>query len=221
MDAKELEHLTELVTRRVLETLGKMHETVPQGATETWRMLVIGVPSRIPGEYIGSAILCPVEDYRSSSDILRYQKVLVERLTLTQLADIVAGRETDKACSAVLQALLQGVEVWMLEDAPPHRRSLRCNSGALCQMLENYVQTLLRFGVRLLPGSGTPSLDARSAVMEYKSEKSGLITEAEALRLAERGERELRLPAGTILTPSARDVFVRTRVALVWEPPVE
>jgi propanediol utilization protein len=50
-----------------------------------------------------------------------------------------------------------------------------------------------------------------------KLPKAKLITESEAKRLAGAGSMQVSLPRGTLLTPSAKDVFLHSRCTIVFE----
>lgn len=208
MSDQELERLVDTVTRQVLAVLRQ------RGLLEEHeeRLLVIGTAEGVPEPLRCRYALCGIEDYRASQSIRSYRRVIVTELTVNQLADIAQGRSSDAESHAVIQALLHGVEVLILSGALPHRRFAGIGSTGLCRLLEGYAHTVEAFGVRLLesespasPPAGRPG-GRMPIAAGFDARRSRLVTEAEALDLARAGGA-VHLPAGTVLTPSAWDVF--------------
>lgn len=227
MERQEMEQIVEQVTRQVLATLGQSRDR--DAHTEGLpKVLVVGGTCReVPGEYRQNAAVLDVEDYRTNRNILRYDRVLIARLTITQLADIAQGRIGDEVSCAVVHALLNGVETLLLEDALPFRKFSGKGSTALYQLLESYVQTLQVFGVKPAarkapppePEARPPKYAAPPVQVPRGSAVPNaalLITEAEALVLVKQG-KTVSVPAGAIITPAAKDVFAQARVELIRE----
>ena len=229
MSQPNMEQLITLITRQVVQALSQQESPCACAQTEGHsKLLVLGDCSiQLPDELCRNAVIHDVEDYKTNRNILRYQKVVITRLTITQMADIALGREGDEVSSAVLQALLNGVDVTMLENAPEFRQYSGKGSTALYHLLEGYAQTLLVFGVKTFkPGPKTEPLPAKPAkfspppvpapVGSAVPNIGRLITEADALALVKTGST-VHIPAGSILTPSARDVFAQSKVTLVQD----
>jgi len=212
-----MEELVRLVTERVMEALNsenKLSEAQNEGKK---KCLVLGGMENIPETLVQDRILLDVKDYETIQNILRYSRVLITKLTLRQLADIAAGRPGDSLSCAVCQALLQGVEVLMLEGAAPHRAHAGKGSTAFYRMLEGYMNTLQVFGVKLI---------GKESALNYAPEKkqgepvrcevtgTKLITEEIALRLAKKAQ-EIVVPSGTLLTPAAMDVLKEARITII------
>ena len=51
----------------------------------------------------------------------------------------------------------------------------------------------------------------------FPAQDSRLITESDALKLAAGAKDEVKLPANSILTPLAKDVFTRAKLKVVLE----
>lgn len=224
MNDFHLEQLVEAVTRQVLATIHSGEQTAAANEGKE-KLLVIGDPSCIPEHLTRNAVVCSLEDYEKVRNIHRYQRILIERLTLTQLADISMGRDAEAASCAVTQALLNGVDVWMLETGLPHRKFAGKSGSSFYQMLEGYVRTLLVFGIKLI-GEDKLCLRAEKPAVPAKFQPPAvptpkktmqpnadrLITEAVAIKMIDQAKEEIVLPASTILTPAALDVFAQARI---------
>lgn len=220
MREQEMEQVVAAVVRQVLAALdagAPAAKAIEEGRD---RYLVIGDPSEVPAKLRGQAVLTGSGENGACANVLRYQKVIIAQLELIQLVDIAQGRPSDEACSAVLEALLSGIEVVMLETALPHRGYAGKSSTGLYALLEGYVRSIQGFGVKLL----TRERLAEPAVkpvrppkhqapppapvpMSAKPNTERLITERIAIALAAEAEGTVTLARDAILTPSARDVF--------------
>ena len=212
------DELVRLVTEQVLAVLAGRED--PDGPRNEGRekLLVIGDSSLLSQEMTRDRVVCTVEDYKQHQNIRRYRLVAVTRLSLTELADIAQGRDAGVNQCAVIQALLQGVDVYLYEEALPHRVHAGKGSGVFYAMLENYVRTLRTFGVKpadrrpretLAPAvkparflAPPPEVPAGSAVPNSQR----LITE-ETARAMVAGGGQVLIPRGAIVTPAAWDVF--------------
>ena len=215
--SNSIEELVRLVTERVvaaLNTENKLSDARNEGKK---KCLVLGGMDNIPETLTQDMILLDVKDYEEVQNILRYDRVIIAKLTLRQLADIAAGRPGDSLCCAVCQALLQGVDVLMLETAAPHRAHAGKGSTAFYRMLEGYMNSLQVFGIKLI---------AKESALNYAPEKkqgdpvrcevnnTKLITEEMALRLAQKAQ-EIVVPVSTIITPAAMDVLKESRITVI------
>jgi len=214
---ENMDELVRLVTERVVAALNSKTNLTEAQNEGKKKCLVLGGMEDLPEALTQDMILMDIKDYENVQNILRYDRVIIAKLTLRQLADIAAGRPGDSLCCAVCQALLQGVDVVMLESAAPHRAHAGKGSIAFYRMLEGYMNSLQVFGIKLI---------AKESALNYAPEKkqgeparcevSGtkLITEETALRLAKKAQ-ELVVPAGVIITPAAMDVLKEARVTII------
>lgn len=225
MTDQELRQIIEQVTSQVLSAMPKANAAcAPSGAE---KILVVGDLAKVPQEICSQVVLCGLDAYECDRYIAPYSKVIISELTLVQLCDIAQGRPSDAACCAVIQALLNGKSVLLLESGLPHRAFAGKGSTALYAKLEGYVRTLSSFGVKLM----TEARMYRPAEMPIKPAKyqkpvtetpqgSGMpnygsvITEEIALGLVKDGSDRVCLPHGAILTPSARDVFTKMHITV-------
>ena len=214
---KSMQELIESVTQRVLSELMDRENT--QNSCGSTRALVIGPVAAVPEFLAKDTQLCSLEDRSCSPETC--SKVVITSLTITQLADIAAGRASSPEACAVCRALLNGVEVYMLDSAPEHRKYAgKCSEG-FYRMLEGYVDALKSFGVKMTSGTmchGDEPKQSGCCRAAEESEKlcSKLITEKDALRLAS-GKKTLKAAPGVIITPSAKDVFLHAGVTVLIE----
>lgn len=230
MNQSDLEQLVNQVTQQVLAALNQGAQCCAPGQEGLPKVLVVGkARSELPEEVRRGAVLFGIEDYRANRNVLRYDRVVIAGLNITQLADIAQGRIGDEASCAVLHALLNGIETLILEDALSFRKFAGKGSTALYQLLEGYAQTLQVFGVKPVgrkqagrrePPPPTPPRFKAPAVTAPKGSArpntGRLVTEAEALALIQQG-KPVHLPKNAILTPSARDVFAQAGAELALD----
>jgi ethanolamine utilization protein len=166
--------------------------------------------------------LAAIEDYVREGDISKYEKVYITSLTFTELSDIALCRDSRPVQCAVINALLCGKEVLLLEDALPHRDFAATASRAMYSVLDGYMRTILGFGVKLVddktPLKKLEKVNDSGYIANEpgkgRSNASSLITESIAIDLARSGG-VVRLSKHSILTPSAKDVFQRSKIEVV------
>ena len=224
MNHNDLEHIVSMVTQQVLAAMNNQSCTVASEDCE--KVLVVGkTDTPIPRDLCRDSVVLDLEDYITHKDITRYSRVVVTKLSITQLADIALGRTGDEASCAVVYALLSGVEVIMLEDALTFRRFADKGSKALYNLLEQYADTLHVFGVKtyrpksniVVPESKPAKFAQQNVVVPQGSAKpnvGSLITETEARQLLAQGN-PVHLPVNAIITPLARDVFTHAGVQVI------
>ncbi len=225
MTDQELRQIVEQVTNQVLAALSQ--ENAVKTSTGAEKILVVGDINKVPREICTQAVLCGLDAYERDRYIAPFNKVIISELTLVQLCDVAQGRPSDTACCAVIQALLNGKSVMLLESGLPHRAFAGKGSTALYARLEDYVRTLSSFGVKLMTEARmyrpeeVPIKPARyQKIAEPTPNGSGkqnyarLITEEIALSLVKDGECRISIPHDAILTPSARDVFTKLHITV-------
>lgn len=190
------------------------------------KVLVIGDMDTVPQDMTSEYELLPVEDYVRYGNIRRYRKILITRLSLTQLSDIAQGRDGSPEACAVITGLLNGLEVCMTEDAFPHRKYAGKSSSRLYEVIENNARMLQSFGVKLLK-QGRPVADPVPAKPpKYQAPRvevptgtacingDRLITESVARSLTADGTGTVCLAKDAIVTPSAWDIFRQKGVTI-------
>lgn len=183
------------------------------------KMLVIGDMNAVPQDIAGEYELLSVEDYVSYGNIRRYRKILITRLSLTQMSDIAQGRDGSPEACAVIKGLLNGLEVSITEAAFPHRKYAGKSSSRLYEVIENNARMIQSFGVKLVKESRItvnpapvkpPKYQAPPVVVPAGTARANndkLITEDVARSLISGGDKAICLTKDAIVTPSAWDVF--------------
>lgn len=225
MTEQELQKIIEDVTAEVLSALPRAADAAH--ATGAEKILVVGDVSKVPQEIGAQASLYGLDAYEQDRYIAPYSKVIISELTLAQLCDIAQGRPSDSACCAVIQALLNGKCVLLLENGLPHRAFAGRGSTGLYSLLESYVRTLSGFGIKMMTEARLyrpAEVPVKPAKYQRQAEPSpsgnanqnfgSVITEEIAVGMVRSGSRIIRLPRGAILTPSARDIFAKMHVVV-------
>ena len=199
------EQLVELITREVLKTLGGAEPEEPADKSGLPAALVIGDPDQLPRGVRGQYRLCAMEEYQG--DIEPFEKVFITAITQTQLADAALGRDSQPVTCALSKALLYGKEIYLYDAALAHRKLAGRGSRGFYQLLEGYVRTLQSYGVKLV--QGTTVIDKYQKTAAPGADlPSGVVTEVLARSLVEKSDGDILLRRGTVLTPSAKDVFL-------------
>jgi len=214
---ESMDELVRLVTDRVLAALNTENNLAEARNEGKKKCLVLGGMENIPETLVEDRLLLDVKDYETVQNILRYDRVVITKLTLRQLADIAAGRPGDPLSCAVCQALLQGVDVMMLDSAAPHRAHAGKGSIAFYRMLEGYMNTLQVFGIKMVGQNSALNYAAeKKQANPVRCEVNGtkLVTEEMAIRLAKKAQ-EIVVPTSTLITPAAMDVLKEARITLI------
>jgi len=214
---ESMDELVRLVTDRVLAALNTENNLAEARNEGKKKCLVLGGMENIPDTLVEDRLLLDVKDYETVQNILRYDRVVITKLTLRQLADIAAGRPGDPLSCAVCQALLQGVDVMMLDSAAPHRAHAGKGSIAFYRMLEGYMNTLQVFGIKMVGQNSALNYAAeKKQANPVRCEVNGtkLVTEEMAIRLAKKAQ-EIVVPTSTLITPAAMDVLKEARITLI------
>lgn len=215
MDEVLMKQIVEAVMRE-LQNSGPAASACTEGMD---KLLVIGDMNAVPRDMAGENELLTVEDYVRYHNIRRYQKILITRLSLTQLSDIAQGRDGSPEACAVINGLLNGLEVYIIEAAFPHRKYAGKSSSRLYEVIEGNARMLQSFGIKLLKESTVAAGPAPAKPPKYQAPAvevptgtacvngDKLITESVARTLAAGGEKTVCLAKDAIVTPSAWDFF--------------
>lgn len=225
MDQKQYEELVRLVTDQVVRILSRGGGCPAEEGRE--KVLAAGDPALVPPELAEGRVVCPLEDYKTHRNILRYSRVVITDLTLTELSDIALGRDAGVKQCAVLQALLQGVDVFLREEGLPFKTWSGRGSKVLHSLLSGYVQTLRTFGVKPakqwkpepVPEARPPKFQAPAVEVPAGTARPNaqrLVTEDGARALVKSGG-PVALARDAIVTPAAWDVLRAAGVEIVKE----
>ena len=216
------EELIKRITKEVLAVLADHQTQTDKSVQREECILVVGDPAKLPSNLSKEYNLAAIEDYARDGDISKYQKVCITSLTFTELSDIALCRDSRPVQCAVINALLCGKEVLMLESGLPHRDFAATANDTMYAVLEGYLRTILGFGVKLVSDKIPLKQADKVAVPSYISIEAGkgrpnaasLITENMAIDLVRSGG-VVRLPKHAIVTPSAKDIFQHAKVEVL------
>lgn len=207
------EQLIEIITREVMKIMSEGKNEIDDKSDDKSGMsaaLVIGNADLLPPSIKSRHNILGIESYTCEEDIVKFEKIFLTELSLTELADIALGRNTRAVQCAVISGLQNGTEILLFDSALTFRKKSPSMSRGFYQLLEGYVRTLQGFGIKLVSGQ-TPidKYTARSAPGGELPE--GIITEAVAVSIVKKSsETTVFLKKGTVVTPSAKDVFLHS-----------
>ena len=208
MENVSFEALAELVTKEVLKSVstGEKSSFTPDGKPLA---LLIGKEADLPAFAQDKYSFRTIDTY--NGDISLYECVFVCELTCAELADCALGRDCTAVPCAVTKALLGGKKVYLLEAALPHRKHKETANRAFYSMFEGYVNSLRSFGVELIRQQWYGKNLNKDAIADNSVDK--VITEKLAINLCEKAQGDIvRLKKGTVITPSAKDIFNHSNV---------
>lgn len=223
MDERLMKQIVEAVMQELLA-----QKTTTSACTEGLdKLLVIGDLQAVPADMADHYQIFPIEDYIQNKNIHRYQKILITRLTLVQMSDIAQGRDGSPEACAVINGLLNGLDVCMTEAAFPHRKYAGKSSSRLYEVIENNARMLQSFGIKLLkeckvsaepiparpPKYQAPPIDVPKGTGHTTTDR--LITEDVARSLADSGDKTICLAGNAIVTPSAWDLFKQKGIEVI------
>lgn len=214
MENLSYDALVELITKEVLKILSenKAASLTPNGEIDKRPLaLVAGDCKDLPGFAAEKYRFEGIENYKG--DISPYDAVFIAGLSCTELADCASGRDSSAVPCAVTKALLCGKKVYLLESALPHREYRETADRKFYSLFEGYVNTLRSFGVELIREQWFGKNLNKDAIEDNSVDK--VITEKIALSLCEKaGDGFVRLRKGTVITPSAKDIFNHSQVTV-------
>jgi len=230
MSEMSIDDVVTLITKQVMAAMAKKDDCQCQSGCQVEsirkKVLLIGDKEPLPEAILTGAAVFDIEDFKAERNVLKYNQVIITKLSLTQLADAATGRTGDPVANAIIYALLEGVDVLITSCALCYRKFAGKGSSAFYNMYEGYAKQLQIYGVKLLESNlqlkvqaavppKFPSKPAAAHLPVLPKADSRLITEADALKLAAGAKDKVALPAGSILTPLAKDVFTRAKLEVV------
>ena len=203
------EALVELITKEVLKRLGESGTTAAVPSSKPTALLC-GEQKAVPEFAKERFAFAPISAYEG--DIEPYEAVMIAEISFTELSDCALGKDAGKLSCALTNALLNGKEVFLLETGLPYKAYKRTTANRnFYNMLEGYVNTLRGFGVKVVKEQWQGNNLERSAIEDNTADK--VITERAARELCEKCTGGvLHLRCGTVITPSAKDVFNHSEI---------
>ena len=216
MSEMSIDDIVTLITKQVMETIAQKKQAAGaadcqgEACVESVRkkVLLVGPKDPLPEGILTGAAIYDIEDFKAERNVLKYDQVIITKLSLDQLSDAANGRTGDPVANAIIYALLEGVDVLMTGCALCYRKFAGKGSSAFYNMYEQFAKKLqIKY----------PSKPAVAHMPVFPAQDSRLVTESDALKLAAGAKDQVTLPAGSILTPLAKDVFTRAKLKVVLE----
>ena len=201
------EALVERITQEVLRHLQENTDLSP--GTKPVALLA-GAQEAVPAFAKERYAFADISSY--AGDIAPFEAVFIASLSLAELADCALGRDASALPCAVAKAILSGKEVYLMEAGLPYKTYKRTVTNRnFYNMLEGYVNTLRGFGVKIVKEQWQGNNLERQAIEDNTADK--VITERTAKELCENCTTGVvRLRCGTVITPSAKDVFNHSEI---------
>lgn len=216
MNTKSTEELVQALTHEVMQRLAssgaKADPAQPASEASNRKLvLVLGDPRGVVLE--GGRDIETEDCYAEHGSIDRYDAVHITAISNAQLCDIALCRDTTPFTCAVVNALLRGIPVTMLESAPAWRRLAATAPTALSKTLCGYEEKLVAYGVAFLAGAKTPSSAGSRRSVGSKAGRR-IITADVAKQLCNGADKVVLSPSD-IVTPLARDVFTAAKAKII------
>lgn len=211
MENLSYDALVDMITKEVLKVLSdnKIVSDACGKIDSRPLALLIGEEEKLPSFAAEKYRFAPLDDYKG--DISCFECVFIAKLSFSQLADCALGRDSCAVSCAVIQALLNGKKVYLLESALPHRAYKETADRKFYAMLEGYVNTLRSFGVEFIREQWFGKNLNKDAIEDNTADK--VITEKIAVALCEKCSGGIvKLRKGTVITPSAKDIFNHSEI---------
>lgn len=167
-----------------------------------------------------------VDSIESKSDISKYDKIIITSLNNRELANIALGVECGKKEQIVLEALLHGKKVFLIEEGISYRKYAGISNKILFKLYEDYEKKLLEYGIFILNkrnfiegfNKGKGNVEQKNNISEAEQKdvipknknilelgNKKLLTEADIKKACEDGYNEINISKKTIITSLAVD----------------
>lgn len=211
------EQLIREITAQVVRMLNKDGNFPGEQRTDMGKALVAGPVTLWAEKMCEHFSIYNACEFNPQDDINAYGKVIITRLSLTELSDITSLRETSGVSAAVLQSLLSGIPVIMSEDVLNQYKYKGTGNRRLYEEIGKRIQQLRDYGVCVMSFKESESDNLQSVCDMSSYSKRKLITEQEAKQIADELTGPLHLACGTIVTPLAQDLFRYRNVEIIFE----
>lgn len=189
MNVTKIEALIQEITQKILDAY-------PQEAQAT---LLLGCdrPEQLPRDFVDSL---EAVNWLNPEQTQQARGLVIKSLSISQLASVAALQTPDYATQLIQRYLLAGKPVWVLQtELPEQTKGLKYSLRQELQTLQTRVE---RYGLVFLTPE-TWSLVGAARVRKAKNEAVTFITEKQLQELLL--QKDFQLPAGSRLTPLARD----------------
>lgn len=178
-------------------------------------VLVFGDIGKIPLIYSDKYEYLNNDSYICDHDIQKYCFVFITEISNAQLCDIASGRDDTPFTSAIQKALLAGKKIYILKSALSYKKYRETAPPKLYDMLEQHVRTIIEFGVTIAEDTETADNNiCKESKDELYSCNEKLITYEAARKLCQKIRNQVIFPKGTIITPLAKDLFLKEKIEI-------
>lgn len=189
MNVTKIEAIIQEITQKILDAYPK----------EAQSALLLGCdrPEQLSRDFVDSL---EAVKWLNPDQLQQTQGLVIKSLSISQLASVVSLQTPDYATQVIQRYLLAGKPVWVLQtELPEQTKGLKYG---LRQQLQNLQTQAERYGIVFLTPE-TWSLVCDTRGRKAKTEAVTFITEKQLQKLMR--QKDFQLPAGSRLTPLARD----------------
>ena len=190
------QRMVDYITQEVMKRL-KNPVSMAQFSNE--KVLIIGAPYPPFHSYYTGA--CPSD----------WSAILITRLEPSEMAGLALGIAADEQHRFVLEALLQGKSVYILEDALIYRKFKQTSYKALYQQYLTYEKQLTHFGLQIISDWNHRFEEQPKGndqiLPPIKPVGKNVLTGAMVEQMVHDGIRFIDIPGQTIITPQAKDMI--------------
>ena len=130
MSEMSIDDIVTLITKQVMDTIAQKKQAAGaadcqgEACVESVRkkVLLVGPKDPLPEGILTGAAIYDIEDFKAERNVLKYDQVIITKLSLDQLSDAANGRTGDPVANAIIYALLEGVDVLMTGCALCYRK---------------------------------------------------------------------------------------------------
>ncbi|MCG8483168.1 MAG: hypothetical protein MJA31_07675 [Clostridia bacterium] len=215
----DIEKLTNEIMHRLLEKI-QSEQTENNASAKKMFLQSDGEAVSIPGYKPHD-----LENAKDINQLLEYEFLVLGKLTVDELASTANGQSINAKTSAVRQFLLTGKKVYIIENGLEHRAYKEVANPVYYNIFRNYEKQLVQFGVRIISPMALEKVYSKETVSNLSTDvkacqvcdsskesltinystKKKLVTLEMAVKMA--NETAVILKPGTIITPSAKDIF--------------
>lgn len=139
-----------------------------------------------------------------------FRHIVITSLTLNQLINIAIGRSDDDATSIIIECILRGKSIFILNAGAKYRKYKTTTNENFYNMIENYEKNIISFGITFIDENDIDLIcgNNKEIVVEDDRLDNKVITESILENRQREGDNEIRISKNAVITPLAND-FIR------------
>lgn len=218
----DIDKLVEIVTKEVVKRLKAIDEPIETEISD--KVLILDSISNLKHAALINELkkskleAVGIEAWDQEVNLETYKFVIAPVLGIREIANIALGVSCGPVCQTVINSILTGKEVYVLEEGIEYRCFKDTANKLLYSRLQDYEKQLVSYGVKIVSKSELfkgpveeEKTDIRTAEIKecttidvYNVDKK-LITEADIQKLHRQGCKRISIGLKSIMTPSAAD----------------